>query len=371
MEWIIESSIAISILFGLYGLLFKKDSFFQLKRFYLLAAGLFSTLLPFIELSTESAVPSTIILNPVSSNIQQGITATQNTSLSIIIMIWITGVIISAAILLYKGYRLRKFIKANNNLAFSFFNIIKTGEAKDEGEKNLIYFHEKVHSRQLHSLDLLIIELLKVIMWFNPLVHFLAKELKFVHENIADSLTIRCFPEYKKVLLNRKFNTDQFTLIHEFNPKINFKTRMIMMTKKSKKSALIKYLSIPVTMGLLFLTFCLQPTKSLAQEVVKKPDEHASYEKGMDVFNKELGEAIKYPEDLKKAKEEGTVYISMLIGKEGEVIQFVVLDSNNPKFNEHALKAVKSIKGKWKPGIKDNKPVRTQMVLPVKYKLDS
>src|SRR5690606_2449841 len=62
---------------------------------------------------------------------------------------------------------------AEDKPTFSFFNFIFIGKANEltQQEKEQIIRHESVHARQRHSFDILLINTLKILFWFNPLMH--------------------------------------------------------------------------------------------------------------------------------------------------------------------------------------------------------
>src|SRR5207248_2131947 len=80
---------------------------------------------------------------------------------------------------------LRKVIeKPESSGAFSFFKSIRLGSSLDNLE--VITAHEQAHANQWHSLDILLIETVAIINWFNPAAYFFRLEVKHIHEYIAD-----------------------------------------------------------------------------------------------------------------------------------------------------------------------------------------
>jgi ABC-type transport system involved in Fe-S cluster assembly fused permease/ATPase subunit len=71
---------------------------------------------------------------------------------------------------------------------FSFLNKIYFGKNYwiDNKIDQRIFLHEKLHVQQKHSLDILLIEILKIISWFNPVLHFYKKAMINNHEFLAD-----------------------------------------------------------------------------------------------------------------------------------------------------------------------------------------
>ncbi len=79
--------------------------------------------------------------------------------------------------------------------------------------------------------------------------------------------------------------------------------------------------------------------------------------------------APKYPESAKKDTLEGSVYLKVLIGKDGAVANVTVLKSTNEVFNASAIEAIKQ--WMFKPPTIKGEPVTTEVVVPFKFKLDA
>ncbi|MDR2674162.1 MAG: TonB family protein [Opitutaceae bacterium] len=75
-----------------------------------------------------------------------------------------------------------------------------------------------------------------------------------------------------------------------------------------------------------------------------------------------------YPRAMRKSGLIGDVEISFVVDKKGDVVNPVVLRSNNPGFEEAALKSV--LKWKFKPGTRDGRPVHTKMQVPIRFDLE-
>lgn len=95
--------------------------------------------------------------------------------------------------------------------------------------------HEKVHQKQWHSLDLLFLELMKIVFWFNPLLYFYQKRLVETHEFEADRQTYPKFQNsYYQTLINQVLDTESYlTVNYWFRPKL-IKLRLQMLEKKRK-----------------------------------------------------------------------------------------------------------------------------------------
>jgi bla regulator protein BlaR1 len=93
--------------------------------------------------------------------------------------------------------------------------------------------HEISHCRQWHSLDILFVELMKVVFWINPFIWLMKKSVQLNHEFLADDsvLSNHSITNYKNLLINLVFKHNSGILISNFNFSFT-KQRLKMMTKK-------------------------------------------------------------------------------------------------------------------------------------------
>ncbi|WP_179315996.1 M56 family metallopeptidase [Winogradskyella undariae] len=299
MLYTILQIIAFQALFLLvYDLFLKRETFFNYNRAYLMLTSVLSLILPFVKfptlkkLATKDMVihlPEVFIgaKTPTAYDIQiaeqVGIILEQPKT-PIWQIVALSGIGIATLIFLIKitklywvKYKNSKRWKGNvlivnlikSNAAYSFFNTIFLGERISEREKSTIYEHEMVHIKELHSLDLLFFELLRIIFWFNPLVYIYQNRIKELHEYIADAKAVKQSgkSEYYKSLLNQVLDVNQASFTNAFFNTSLIKKRIAMLQKsKSKQLHLIKYaLLIPMLFGMLIYT----STEVRAQEKIE------------------------------------------------------------------------------------------------------
>lgn len=132
---------------------------------------------------------------------------------------------------------------------YSFFNLIfiSSRDHYTEAELEMVLHHELRHVRLYHSLDLLLIRLLQVVCWFNPLIYGYRHYLQLVHEYQADAIARDEPAPYGTFLLEQTLLYRNYTLAHSFfhSP---IKNRIVMLTKEtSVKTRRTKYmLAIPM-----------------------------------------------------------------------------------------------------------------------------
>jgi protein TonB len=74
-----------------------------------------------------------------------------------------------------------------------------------------------------------------------------------------------------------------------------------------------------------------------------------------------------YPTSAKESGIEGKVFVKAIIDEKGNVIETSILKSVSDDCDKAAMDAIK--KTKFTPGIKDNKPVKAEVTIPIMFKL--
>jgi hypothetical protein len=98
-------------------------------------------------------------------------------------------------------------------------------------EKELL-LHEEAHCLQYHSIDIIIIELIYVFLWFNPAIWLFKKALLLNHEYLADNIVLKKndLVNYQQLLLNIVLQNNSNYLVSNFKYS-SIKSRLEMMTK--------------------------------------------------------------------------------------------------------------------------------------------
>lgn len=143
----------------------------------------------------------------------------------------------------------------------TFLNTIYVNKDQFEsGElSKQILDHELTHAKQKHSLDVLLIEILRLIFWFNPVFYFYKRAIQINHEFLADESVIKNTQDsvsYQKLLLGSIFSTYKTSMASSFNYSLT-KKRFKMMKKEHSKLAAVskKMLLIPLLACTVFV-FC-------------------------------------------------------------------------------------------------------------------
>lgn len=158
----------------------------------------------------------------------------------------------------------------DNIASGSFFSMIIVDERyRDSDMLNAIIVHESIHSRYLHSLDLLYINALRALLWFNPAVWFIGNSLSEVHECQADRRVIDLgfSPQrYIETLLAEEVgftarSVGPNSLTHYFSYSLT-KNRIKMITKFNTRLSTLRLLAVLPFLGamLCMMSFTHQET---------------------------------------------------------------------------------------------------------------
>lgn len=269
----------------IYDAFLKRETFFNWNRVYLLSTALLSVVLPFIKIqSFKDVVPKEFVMSLPEvvignmSELELGqtveISAAESSGFQfswelafyigagIAMLIFVSKLIRIAALIYrnpkYWNQNLRIVTLLKSNTAFSFFYYVFIGEHINIQDRPTILKHEAIHVNQRHTLDLLFFELLRIVLWFNPLIYMYQTRMSSLHEYIADAEAIKSQnkSQYYQDLLSQIFETENVSFINAFYKKSLIKKRIVMLSKtKSKQSQLIKYaLLIPLVFGMLLYT---------------------------------------------------------------------------------------------------------------------
>lgn len=278
-DFLIESTIALAVFIGLYHLLFERESMHRFKRLYLLSAPLFALALPFITFVIVKPVEAVAMAEtPVIETFPLQVASSSATPEAfdgtlIFVGIYLAVTIVLLARLAITLFRFRKIAMSNTRvydgnttlvllndtiLPHTFLNYIflnKKDYLSNTIEPELV-LHEQTHANQWHTLDVLFIELLKAVYWFNPLLYLYSRAIRLNHEFLADEsvITKRDVKSYQNLLLEKASHNSGFAMASHLNYSLT-KKRLLMMTKKSSAvvTAVKKLAVLPVIAALLSL----------------------------------------------------------------------------------------------------------------------
>lgn len=285
-QYLLESSFCLAVFYIFYYFWLKQETYFQFNRLYLLGSAFLSLIIPLINIDyysasqisgAESIFPFINQVNEIQIGIQQTITQESNilniSIADIINWVYVAGFFFMTLKLLSGLFKLFNIINKSPKLkdhdhtllisedvpAASFFSYIFWRDKHDKSDpiQKTIMDHELVHVRQWHSLDVVIMEIMVIIKWFNPLIYLFRNSLKTTHEFIADKYVTDQMGDkvkYANILLTNSAVTNRPPMSNHFYG--NIKERIQMLgTKQSTKDKKIKYVAIIPMCLVLFTLF--------------------------------------------------------------------------------------------------------------------
>lgn len=296
----------------------------------------------------------------------------------------------------------------------SFFRYIlmPSFDPEDDTQKQII-LHESMHVAYRHSWDLLLVNMVKVVFWFNPLIYLFERSLREVHEYQADQGVTSYFSpkEYATLLLRLITAKPGWQFMNNFN-QFQTKKRIIMMAKgKSSSVQKLRILALfPVFAMLLFIFSCEKeellpsvvelekefpailevpltddPAPDVPKEEVQKVnplliiedadeifdivEQQPSPEGGMSGWNTYLARNLRYPLVARQRGVEGTVILVFEIHTDGSIHNVEVLRGIGGGADEEAVRVVSNAP-RWEPGRQRGRAVKTRMRLPIRFKLE-
>ena len=254
-EYLIKSSLVLSLFYLCFKILLSQETFFEVKRFFLLFGFLCSLVLPFVVIKRMVAISEVnLFQNNLTTLLNVNVSSDSAVSFwnwpLVLFIFYLIGVLIVLCKTVYEFIKLVGILKSGkicrendiihvhvelNCSPFSLWNyIVYNPKLHSDQDLSAIIEHEKVHYLHRHSLDMLVAQLYLIFYWFNPIAWFYKKEIAQNLEYIADELTLNKInnkKEYQYLLLNTAIKSAPISLINPFNNSL-IKKRIFMLNKK-------------------------------------------------------------------------------------------------------------------------------------------
>ena len=417
IHWMILSTLATGLFYGLYCLTLRRDRWLQLSIVYLVTTLWFSVVFPWFTLpeslasASQKVIPTDGYMMTLDEIDISANAASRTINLTDIHLI---GIALCLAYLLFQLgaqaiaiARLRRrntvyktadgfdiprkaslILLDDDTAPYSFFNQIVVGtRGLSDDELRCILAHESYHVSRNHTYDLLATWLLCCGAWFNPFAWLIMREIRAVHEYQADAASIgACGREdYLHLLYRQVTGTGYGHITNKFNS-INIKNRIVMMNKQKTRFGAWKVLAALPVAALLMMVGCKHATTETVEQTAvteatvepvlfdysedSLPEGFTApeYEGGMEALYKYLAENIQYPEQAKADGIQGRVLIRFVVMNDGSIVNVEVAKGIGGGCDEEAVRVVKGM-SKWKPAIYEGKTVNVNYALPITFKL--
>lgn len=325
-HFLINSSVCMFVLWLVYKLLLENISWHVFKRVYLLGAIIVSVVIPFLVVKTVVIPAQELPVLEYQNSIapQQVTQVTAETDFAIDWFYVALGVyLLGVCIMLFRftknliAFKIQKndevssyaryllILRGEVTVPHSFWNRIFVSKKQYEQDliPTVVLEHEKTHLDQKHSLDVLLVELLLVMFWFNPVLYMLRYAIKLNHEFLADQAVLKTgipTKDYQELILNHATSQYQHAMANTFHFPLIKKRFNIMKTKTSHTNLFLRSLALIPVLALLIIS-CGK------EEVVIAPEnmeiiEITEQESSIEILGATIQEITEYNALAKKFK---------------------------------------------------------------------
>ena len=316
--YLFKSTLCLAVLYLLFRLCFRGDTLFRTNRFLLLGGTAGCLLLPLVQVDVQQdslwqrpvAVVEAVLTEPfVEESSASGplseaevvlmipdriggeaMTLRSGTSFGwvhLLAVLYAGGAVLTLGSFLLSHGRMRQLVRRcpvrecsgcrlvigpRGQQSFSWGRTIVLSQEDYEQNAETVLLHERMHLRYCHTADLLWMELLIVLHWFNPAAWLLMRELREVHEFEADRGVLSYgidATQYQLLLVKKSVGTRLYSMASGFGHS-KLKQRINMMLKKRTNglARLKLLLFVPVVSGTLY-AFARPEVKNAVEQVVK------------------------------------------------------------------------------------------------------
>ena len=387
----IKSAFVLGILYVPYTLLLRKEDFFRFNRLTLLGILALSIGLPLCNIHALSADNQPVVHAAQLQMIEIGIPIMQMadetdgpshtsspTWFQVASLIFLLGMMTVLCLRLIQmgkmGSEIRKgslwhsvedgvdiHCHAGAVAPYSWLHHIVISLEDYEKNGHEIILHEKGHIHNLHSFDILLLTLVEMLQWWNPLVYMLGMSLRDVHEYEADDYVLHqgvSLRDYQNLLIRKAVGASSYTFANNFNHSLTKKRITMMCKKKSnpwmRSKALYAVPMVAIALSAFATPAFVNPiekdmesggTSSLTEgkvtnnfpisqtdqqkkkgtakmkgdKVLDTCDKLPEFEGGQEQLMKLLQANVRYPETAQSMGVQGRIVVEFIVEKDGSV----------------------------------------------------
>tara|TARA_R110000850_G_scaffold271031_2_gene404623 strand:+ start:4552 stop:6330 length:1779 start_codon:yes stop_codon:yes gene_type:complete len=286
--YLVKSAVILTILYGFYKLVLENESMHVFKRFYLLGSLPAAFLIPLITFTSYVEVPVNSAPVFIGNSIPMPMPATEVSVNLWPFVIWGLYALGVVFFTIKFGKNLNQLIsKIKNNPKFTrdsihhillktpaiphtFLNYVFLNKQKFEAKEipDEVIAHEHVHAKQKHSIDILVVELLQIVFWFNPLLYFIKRSIKLNHEFLADRSVLNRGTDtaaYQNLLLAFSSHATTPSLANSINYSFIKKRFTVMKKQTSTQAIWLRSLLLLPLVALILYGFSTREVVALPQ----------------------------------------------------------------------------------------------------------
>ena len=424
----LKVAVLLAVFYMFYRLMLARETFHHVNRIVLLLTALASFVLPLCVITIHETVTMQRTAHVAVGSFQVDMMNEEPaTPLWQIILpiLFIIGMMVTLVHTLSSLFRIIRIIRhseqypqtdgtticvtGNASLApFSWMHYIVMNRSDYETSDAAILAHERGHIRLHHSWDLLFVDTLTALQWFNPAMWMLRSDLRAIHEYEADAAVLSQginARQYQYLLITKAAGIGGYSLANGISHS-TLKNRINMMLHtKSDRSRLLKLLALLPIVGIALAVNAekvvdvrydepqKQNTKKKVKGVAEKKadtsetntavgtfepiqgdvfdvvEEMPQYPGGPQALFKFLGENVQYPAEAEKAGIQGRVIATFVVEKDGSISQPTIVKSVDPLLDAEAIRVISAMPN-WIPGKQNGKVVRVKYTVPLSFNLD-
>ncbi|MFC4096174.1 M56 family metallopeptidase [Euzebyella saccharophila] len=282
--YLLKSAACLAAFMALYKMLLEREPMHHLKRFYLLAAVMLSFIIPQIVFVEYVELP------PTTFNYENSFNTSETTTIiapekenpwewwQLVLPIYLAGCLFFTIRFIIHLRTLIKNIRNNPKIrtkswvnvlledftaphTFLHYIFLSREGFENKAIPNEVLLHEAAHVKQKHSLDVLLMELLQIAFWFNPLIFILKNWIKLNHEFLADHAVIKQgtpAKDYQHTLLKFASSATNHHQLNRVYSSIgaegiqSIKKRFIIMKKRKSTTSVVlrSFAAVPLLAAL-------------------------------------------------------------------------------------------------------------------------
>ena len=264
-------AVLIVVFYMFYRLLLSKETFHRVNRVVLLSTALLSFILPLCVITTHQTVVLDAVPMVSVGNVQMEMATDEQPAQwqYVIPLLYIIGVVVVLSHTLLSVWRVLMLVRRSERIPqadgttlcvvpdevppFSFCSFIVMNRNDYNIGDSAILAHERGHIRQHHSCDVLLVDLLTALQWFNPAMWMLRADLRAIHEYEADGAVLSQginARQYQYLLITKAASIGGYSIANGISHS-TLKNRITMMLqKKSPRSRFMKLLALVPIVGI-------------------------------------------------------------------------------------------------------------------------
>ena len=452
----LKVAVLIAVFYMFYRLLLARETFHRVNRIVLLLTALASFVLPLCVITMHRTVEmnASVLVEGGMWHVERDMSDAEYSLSSLLLplasILFIIGLVATLAHTLWSVFRILSLIKhseqhpqddgtilcvtGNADLApFSWMHYIVMNRSDYETRDAAILAHERGHIRLHHSWDVLLVDVLTALQWFNPAIWMLRSDLRAIHEYEADGAVLSQginARQYQYLLITKAGGIGGYSLANGITHSALKNRINMMLHTKSPRRSLLKLLALVPIVG---VTLALnaetvtdvvykndEPQKQvpvkkgkknatiktggnqdiqIIETVVDEEDQKKTETEKQDAFKAEgtfipndepafdvveempqfpggapallefLSKNIRYPKEAFESNVQGRVLATFVIEKDGSISETKVVKAVDPMLDEEAIRVLNSMPN-WTPGKQSGKAVRVKYTVPINFRLD-